>query len=249
MPIIGWETCEIEDWVKTEEGKYHSFLWTQTIHPSTFERIVTNRKCGIRRGNSYEVVNISYMCWVFQEKPAEFLVSQIKENNELAKRIAIFDLSGVYTGENICQKVNETESLVFIEFEQFLKDEGYISLLASDAETALDLAQNSNPDIIFLDYRLPGRDGLELLKELNETGSRIPVIFMTAFGAMDVAIKAMQMGAYEYLTKPLDIDKIHILIKRIIEGKESIRNLNIEKELLDNKPSLDNMIGKNNNDQ
>ncbi|MCW4015425.1 MAG: hypothetical protein NWF06_03565 [Candidatus Bathyarchaeota archaeon] len=120
--LTGWETCETEDWIKTEDNKYHSFLWTQTIHPSTFEKIAKNRKCGIRRGNSYEVVNISYTGWLFQERPPEFLISWIKENTELSQKNAIFDLSCMYTGKNICRKINETKSSVFKEFEHFLEE-------------------------------------------------------------------------------------------------------------------------------
>jgi len=120
--LSGWETCENEDLVKTEDGEYHSLLWTQTIHPSTFERIASNRKCGIRCGDSYKVVEISYMAWLFQERPPEFLMSWLKENPELAQNTALFDLSCVYTGENVCRRFNETESSVFKEFEQFLED-------------------------------------------------------------------------------------------------------------------------------
>ncbi|PVX27235.1 MAG: hypothetical protein CW716_03365 [Candidatus Bathyarchaeum sp.] len=120
--LRGWETCETEDLIRTEDGKYHSFLWTKTIRPSTFERIAANRKCGIRSGDSYEVVDISYMAWLFQERPPEFFKSFVEESSELAQRIAIFDLSCVYTGENVCHKFNETESSVLMEFEQFLVD-------------------------------------------------------------------------------------------------------------------------------
>jgi len=133
----GWETCETEDWVKTEDGEYHSFLWTQTIHPSTFERIASNHRCAIRRGISYEVVDISYIAWLFQERPPEFLISWIKENPELTKKTAIFDLSCVYTGENICRKLNETESNVFKEFEQFLEKEWEITFKPVDEMPAL----------------------------------------------------------------------------------------------------------------
>ena len=119
--LKGWETCETEDLVRTEDGKYHSFLWTKTIHPSTFERIAANRKCGIRCHGSYKVVDISYMAWLFQERPPESFASFIEENPELTQRIAIFDLSCVYAGENVCRKLNETESSVFEEFEQFLE--------------------------------------------------------------------------------------------------------------------------------
>ena len=135
--LSGWETCKTEDWVKTEDGEYHSFLWTQTIHPSTFERIASNHKCGIRRGISYEVVDISYIAWLFQERPPEFLTQRIKENPELTKKTAIFDLSCVYTGENICRKLNETESNVFKEFEQFLEEEWEITFKPADEMPAL----------------------------------------------------------------------------------------------------------------
>lgn len=133
----GWETCENEDWVKTDDDEYHNFLWTQTIHPSTFERIASNRKCAIRHGLSYKVVNISYIGWLFQEKPPEFLIQRVKENPELAKKTAIFDLSCAYTEEALCRKLNETESQVFKEFEQFLQEEWNLVFESQDEVPAL----------------------------------------------------------------------------------------------------------------
>ena len=121
--LSGWETCETEDWIKTDDGEYHNFLWMRTIHPSTFERIASNHKCGIRRGMSYAVVDIAYIAWLSQERPPEFIISRVKENPELKKKTAIFDLSCVYSGENVCRKFNETESRIFKEFEKFLEDE------------------------------------------------------------------------------------------------------------------------------
>lgn len=134
----GWETCENEDWVRTEDGKYHSFLWTQTIHPSTFERIESNHKCGIRRGISYEVVDISYIAWLFQERAPKFLISKVRKNPELSKKNAVFDLGCVCTGEeNFCRRFNETKSSVFKEFEQFLEEEYDIEFKAIDELPAL----------------------------------------------------------------------------------------------------------------
>jgi hypothetical protein len=133
----GWETCETEDLIRTEDGEYHSFLWTQTIHPSTFERIATNHKCGIRRGNTYEVVNVAHIAWLFQERPPDFLFSLINENPELRKKTALFDLSLVYSGENVCRKFNETESMVFKEFEQFLEEEWDIEFQPVDELPAI----------------------------------------------------------------------------------------------------------------
>jgi hypothetical protein len=133
----GWETYETEDLIKTEDGEYHSFLWTQTIHPSTFERIATSHKCGIRRGNTYDVVNITHIAWLFQERSPDFLISWINENPELRKKTALFDLSRVYNGENVCRKFNQTESMVFKKFEQFLEEEWDIEFKPVDELTAL----------------------------------------------------------------------------------------------------------------
>jgi hypothetical protein len=135
--LNGWETCETEDWIKTEDGEYDSFLWTQTIHPSTFERIATNRKCGVSRDTYYEVVDIAHTAWLFQESPPEFLISWIKGNPELRMRTALFDLSCVYSGENVCLKINETESIVFKEFENFLEEEWNLELKTIDEMPAL----------------------------------------------------------------------------------------------------------------
>lgn len=130
--LCSWETSETEDWVKTEDGKYHNFLWMRTIHPSTFEKITSNCKCGVCRYVSYEVVDIAYMAWLFQERPPEFILSKVKENPELSEKMALFDLSCAYLGEKTCKKFNKTDSRVFIEFEKFLEDELNLELKSVD---------------------------------------------------------------------------------------------------------------------
>ena len=117
--LRGWKTSEHEDWVKIDD-EYHNFLWTQTVHPSTFEKIASNHKCAIRKGVSYQVVEVSYTAWLFPQSPPESLLETVKENPELSRRTAIYDLSWVYTGKPFCLKLNETESMAFREFERFL---------------------------------------------------------------------------------------------------------------------------------
>lgn len=130
--LCSWETSETEDWVKTEDGKYHNFLWMRTIHPSTFEKITSNCKCGVCRYVSYEVVDIAYMAWLFQERPPEFILSKVKENPEMSEKMALFDLSCAYLGEKTCKKFNKTDSRVFKEFEKFLEDELNLELKSVD---------------------------------------------------------------------------------------------------------------------
>jgi nitrogen regulation protein NR(I) len=121
--------------------------------------------------------------------------------------------------------VVDDEEMIRFAFEQFLNDEGYTPLLARDGEAGLELMRTQRPEIIFLDYRLPEKDGLDLLEEITGIDPKTPVVFMTAFGAMDVAIKAMQLGAYEYLSKPLDLEKIRVVIERILEEKKSFKDI------------------------
>lgn len=124
---MGWKTSEHEDWVKTDD-EYHNFLWIRTIHPSTFEKVATNRKCAVRQGLSYRVVDVSYTAWLFPRTPPEELVERVINNPELSRRTAIYDLSWAYEGKPVCAKLNETESTVFREFESFLMDKCGVEL-------------------------------------------------------------------------------------------------------------------------
>jgi DNA-binding NtrC family response regulator len=139
--------------------------------------------------------------------------------------------------------VVDDELMIRQAFAAFLKDEGHTALLAEDGEKAFEQILANKPDIIFLDYRLPGRDGLDLLSEIKKMDSSIAVVFMTAFGAMDVAIKAMQYGAYEYLTKPLDLDKVREIINRILEGRNFLKEKDRFRAISGSQVSLEKIIG------
>jgi len=131
----GWKTSETEDWIEIGDN-YHNFLYTRDVHPSSFKRIVSNRKCVIQEGLSYRVVETSYTAWLLSETPSEALVKTIFENPEFSSRIAIYDLSPLLEGKNLCVKLNYTDSPVFQEFENFLKKELKVKLKpVSNAES------------------------------------------------------------------------------------------------------------------
>jgi len=117
----GWKTSGFEDWVKTGDG-YHNFLWIRTIHPSTFEKVAAKHKCVIRKNISYDIVDVSYTAWLFPQTPSKKLVETVANNSELSRRTAIYDLSWAYAGRPVCLRLNETDSTVFQEFEQFLTE-------------------------------------------------------------------------------------------------------------------------------
>jgi DNA-binding NtrC family response regulator len=138
--------------------------------------------------------------------------------------------------------VVDDEQMIRLAFAEFLKDEGHTALLAEDGESALELIRSHQPEIVFLDYRLSTRDGLELLAEIRQQLPSAAVIFMTAFGTMDVTIRAMQLGAYEYLTKPFDLARVREIIHRVLAGRQSLASSGAARS----QPalSLDQMVGR-----
>lgn len=100
-----------------------------------------------------------------------------------------------------------------------LEDEGYDVLTASSGEDALAIAKEHMPDIVFLDVWLPEIDGLETLPRLKEIDANIPVIMISGHGNIEIAVKATRLGAYDFLEKPLSLEKVIITAKRALERK------------------------------
>lgn len=100
-----------------------------------------------------------------------------------------------------------------------LEDEGYEVLTASSGEEALASAKEHMPDMVFLDVWLPEMDGLETLPRLKEIDANIPVIMISGHGNIEIAVKATRLGAYDFLEKPLSLEKVIITAKRALERK------------------------------
>lgn len=98
-----------------------------------------------------------------------------------------------------------------------LRKEGYEVVAAADGKECLDQVDKEAPQVIYLDIAMPEISGLEALEELKKRGVEIPVVVMTGHGTMGNAIRAVQLGAYEYITKPLDREKIKLTTKRALE--------------------------------
>jgi two-component system, NtrC family, response regulator HydG len=94
---------------------------------------------------------------------------------------------------------------------------------AGDGEAALTLCAQSRPDAIVTDMRMPGMTGIELLEKVRQIDDELPVILMTAFGTIETAVRAMKIGAFDYLTKPFEGDELVIAVKRAIEHRRLVR--------------------------
>jgi two-component system response regulator AtoC len=102
---------------------------------------------------------------------------------------------------------------------RLLESEGYRALEAADGDEALACIRSADPDAVLLDLKMPGRGGLEVLGELGPALADLPVIVVTALGGSAAAIEAMRRGAYDYLTKPFDIDEVLLTLKRALRQR------------------------------
>jgi DNA-binding NtrC family response regulator len=140
--------------------------------------------------------------------------------------------------ERISILVVEDEEAQRTLLEGLLNKEGYKATGSSDGKTALQLVRDGTFEIVLLDYRLPDMDGLTILKRLKEMNPEIEVIMITAFGSVENAVTALKAGAYEYLTKPIDLDDLLFKIRKVEERLHLIHENEVLKEALKerNKP-------------
>ncbi len=98
-----------------------------------------------------------------------------------------------------------------------LEDEGYEVLSTEDAAHAMRIIEADNPDLVFLDIWLPDRDGIELLEELRIKRPTLPVVMISGHATIDLAVKATRMGAYDFLEKPLSLERVLLTAQRALE--------------------------------
>lgn len=109
-----------------------------------------------------------------------------------------------------------------------LEDEGYTALTASSGEEALNILKEQNPDLIMLDVWLPGIDGIQTLHEIKNLKPDLPVVMISGHGNIELAVNATRMGAYEFLEKPLSLERVLLVANRALER----RTLEIENKAL-----------------
>lgn len=101
---------------------------------------------------------------------------------------------------------------------EVFSSEGYNTYQASNGKLALEIVKRESPDLVLLDMKIPGMDGLEILKHVKAIDSSIKVIMMTAYGELDMIKEATDLGALMHFTKPFDIDELRMEVNRQLKS-------------------------------
>ena len=137
--------------------------------------------------------------------------------------------------------VIDDEESVRYSFRRIFGKEGMTVLTAPTAAEGLEAMRQQHPDVVVLDIQLPDRSGLDVFHDIHALDAKRPVIFITAHGTADTAIEAMKGGAFDYLVKPLDVDRLGQIIERAFEAA---RLMHVPAVLPAEEPAADRIIGR-----
>jgi two-component system response regulator AtoC len=139
--------------------------------------------------------------------------------------------------------VVDDERLVRWSLQQKLEQWGYHVSLAEDGATALSRIQLDSPDLITLDVKLPDMTGIDVLSELRNRNIQIPVIVITAFGIVDDAVRSLKLGAYDFIEKPINFEKLENAVHNALETKRLRIEIARTQEIQRSEFSVDRIIG------
>src|ERR1041385_358029 len=124
-----------------------------------------------------------------------------------------------------------------------LLEDQYDTYVAEDIRGAMDVLERESIDVLITDLRLAGEDGMTL----SERALKLPhppiCIMMTAYGSVDVAVEAMKRGAYDFVTKPLNLDNVELLIARAVQGRKLEQENRALRQQVDERYGLENILG------
>ncbi|HEY8758186.1 MAG TPA: sigma-54 dependent transcriptional regulator [Candidatus Limnocylindria bacterium] len=126
---------------------------------------------------------------------------------------------------------------------QLLADEGFAVLEASTGIEVVDKVKESSPDLVIMDVRMPELDGIEALARLKSTNPKTAVLIMTAFGSSNAAIRAMELGAFDYITKPFELDKISHSVKRVLDYQDLTAEVEVLRDEISSLVQTERIVG------
>jgi two-component system, NtrC family, response regulator AtoC len=139
----------------------------------------------------------------------------------------------------------EDEKLIRWSLANRLAKEGYQVREADNGTEALHAVDEQEMDVVLLDYRLPGMDGLEVLRRLGQAHPELPIIMMTAYSTVESAIEAMKLGAFDYLNKPFEMDELLVTLQKALETTALKRELGRYRREQEQRFGIQSLVGQN----
>jgi len=140
--------------------------------------------------------------------------------------------------------VVDDERLIRWSLEQMLEKSGYAVETAEDGATALAAVRDDSPDLVLLDLKLPDTDGLHVIRQIKESHPDMQVVIMTAYSDVTTAVEAMRLGAYDYISKPIDFDNLTVTLRNALETKQLRQKVEFLREKHLYPYHFDRIVGK-----
>jgi two-component system, NtrC family, response regulator AtoC len=137
----------------------------------------------------------------------------------------------------------DDEQVLATAMADYLARYGYATSLCGSGEEALKILDAESPDLVLLDYRLPRMDGLQVLRKIKDGHPEIEVIMLTAHGSVENAVEAMRLGAYDYISKPIDLEELRLVAAKALESQRKSNELDYLRAQID-KENPHDIIGR-----
>src|SRR6266850_4916706 len=150
------------------------------------------------------------------------------------------------TVQNMAQRtvlVADDDASIRSLLKQLLTDEGYAVLEAATGGEVVEQVKESSPDLVIMDVRMPELDGIEALQKVKASSPHTAVLIMTAFGTSNAAIKAMELGAFDYVTKPFELDKISHTVKRAFQYQDLSAEVEVLRDEISSLVQTERIVG------
>ncbi|MDO9463954.1 MAG: sigma-54 dependent transcriptional regulator [bacterium] len=125
-----------------------------------------------------------------------------------------------------------------------LKDEGYNAIAVGDGRKALNAVKKNSPNLVLLDMKLPEMDGMQILEKMKLIDKDLIIIMLTAYGNLNGAVKAMKLGAFDYLAKPFDNEELILVIKRALRTQYLAKEVETLKKRVGEKITAEELMGE-----
>ena len=146
--------------------------------------------------------------------------------------------------ENPLMLIIDDEEAIRDSCSQVLKKDGYTVKTAKDGIEGLKLIKNKSFQVVFLDLRLPGIDGMEVLSRIKEENPETPVVIITAYASIESAVEAMKRGAFDYLAKPFSPEELRLITKKALKSREAFFENIYLREELEKKTEFEMVVGR-----